>query len=154
MRKNHGFLCGRFPARKAPRSFTEADAARIICNVVGSGASTLTRIVARAKKQCPDTGEDSQPTADAAANIAEAALLESNLLLEDSYRFFLVINGILLVLSFATVFLPGPLRLLRPAARAAAGTVGVLITRNIQQRAANDAAYQILRALATIRRAA
>lgn len=144
------------PQRSEPRKFTARDAARIFCYAIRDGA-TRAQIDAMTFEICP--GQDDRPRGNAAeiAAIAMRALAQSNETLLDSYRAFLVINGLLaalaLILGLARFL--GPLRLVavpsRAAVTAAQTQIGTLMRINIVARAANDEA---INALATLRSAA
>lgn len=79
---------------------------------------------------------------------------ENTIYLEDAYTAFLVVNGILLGIIALTRLIPGPLRLIGPAASAARVNVATLLQRNITQRAANDSMYEQLRIIADLLRRA
>lgn len=141
------FLCRWRPRRTTKRVYNTAAAARIACIAVKHGAS-LDVIHARAKRLCPETKPPREDLAnEAAIELAMENLLTNNIELSEAFRLFLIINGILVAVSLVTRFIPGPLRLVQPAAAAARVNVASLMTRINVQRAANDALYQRFQAI-------
>lgn len=138
------WFCRWRPRRTADRSFSVNDAARIACKVITSGKGTLRTITARIEEKCPSAKpERNLQDVDAAAEAA-AVIQQNTIYLEDAYTAFLVVNGILIGLAALARLLPGPLRLVAPAAAAARVNVASLLQRNITQRAANDAMFEQL----------
>lgn len=149
--------CRWVPRRTASRAFTVTDAARIACDVVRNGGGTLDTIMLRARERCPPRrgGDFIDEMQNAAAiSIAIGYLQENNVLLEDTWRAFLIINGILIGIAALSRILPGPLRVVALPAAAARIQVAALITRNVTQRAANDQFIQDLRVLEQLMRRA
>lgn len=146
-------VCRIIPNRSESRPFTAADAARIICYALEGGA-TLGEIVERARIRCPEEAKDRpDQSQESVLEMALTNIAANNVALLDSYRLFLIINGILAALILVTRFVPSPLRLVQIIAVPARQQVGVLLQRNIVQRAANDELYNLVNAVLQASRA-
>lgn len=147
------WFCRWKPLRSKPRVWGEVDAARICCAALAGGDTTMANITARVQKTCPEQVKDERKTAQesAIAVAAEAVLLENNVLLLDSYRMFLIINGILIGAAALLRAVPNPLvRAVSVGAAVARSQVAVILQRTIVQRAAND---EMVRRIQEIERA-
>lgn len=125
-----------------------------MCYAVKAGA-TRREINARFKVVCE--GEDRvKSELEEAAEAAVIAMESSNVALLEAYSTFLAINALLVGLIFLARLVPLPaVRIVSVAAVRVQSNVGRIITFNITQRAANDAAIQTLRrALTSVARAA
>lgn len=102
-------------------------------------------ITRAAQARCPQETQKPQNQA-AAAEIAQAALTENNLLLSDLFQVFLIVNAIIIGISLISRFIPvaRPLVLAAAVARTQVATV---MTRISTQRAANDRLFQVLEQL-------
>lgn len=142
------FRPNRSPESELERRANAAAAARFACKAIEYGA-TRAQIDRAITERCPQQGRRDK-LADAAA-MAEAALLQSNLVLTDAISVWTVVGGLLAaLLAIITVLrFAGPLRLLaipgRVAVQRASGQVALIVQRQITARAANDAAIIALR---------
>src|SRR5690242_10216387 len=84
------------PRRVIPRSFTTNDAARVICACVKSGRGTIRSIAVAAEKRCPDAARPGGETEAGAVAEAVAAFQATDILLNDAYEMFVIINSVLL----------------------------------------------------------
>lgn len=144
-----GIKCYVKPNRTSPRHFTAQAAGRIMCYAFRNGA-TEADMIRRFRIKCKgETKERANQAEEAIALAMENVQANSAQLLEE-WQAFLIVNGILLGLIglLGVIQLAGPLRLvglpLRAGARVAQVQVAQLITRNIIQRAANDAVFKKL----------
>lgn len=141
-----GVKCYVKPNREEERKFTGQDAARIMCYAFKNGASEA-EMLRRFRITCKgETKERANQAEEAIALAMENVQANSAQLLEE-WRAFLIVNGILLGLIglLGLIQFAGPLRVialpLRAAARVSQVQVAQLITRNVIQRAANDAVF-------------
>jgi hypothetical protein len=144
-----GIKCYVKPNRTEERRFTGQDAARIMCYAFKNGASEA-EMLRRFRVTCKgETKERANQAEEAIALAMENVQLNTAQLL-DEWKAFLIVNGILLglIALLGVIQLAGPLRLvalpLRAGARVAQVQVAQMITRNIIQRAANDAVFDKL----------
>jgi len=116
----------------------------------------MPQLIARVKRECPNAAKtnDEESVADEISVAAEAAeaLLQSNDVMNDAFTLFRIVNGLLNVLSIAGNLLPGPLRLIRIPAAAARVSVGAVMTRIVQRRAANEEHYRQFQLIEQARR--
>jgi hypothetical protein len=145
-----GIKCYQKPNRTTERKFKAQDAARIMCYAFKGGASEAD-MVRRFRFTCKGEAKGQQEGLESAVAAAMEGIELNTLQLFNEWRYFLIINGILLAiiafLSFAQNL--GPLRLvaapLRVAARVSQVNLGQLITFNITRRAANDVLFEQLK---------
>ena len=144
-----GIKCYQKPNRTEERKFTAQDAARIMCYAFKGGASEAD-MVRRFRFHCKGETKERANQAEEAIALAMENVQENSAQLLDEWRAFLIVNGILLGLIglLGLIQFAGPLRVialpLRAAARVSQVQVAQLITRNIVQRAANDAVFNKL----------
>lgn len=142
------WFCHWRPRRSQPRTVNAHDAARFVCAAVKNGY-TLGEIAVLAEEKCEVQDKETR-NADAlsVAALAEQVVAEIEMqeaLLNDAYRQFLVVNGILVALAFLLRLVPNPaVRVVSLPAAAARTSVAGLITRIATNRpAANDAIFAV-----------
>ena len=95
--------------------------------------------------RCPDDVKKAENQR-SAVEIAQAAIQSNNTMLEDLFQQFLIVNAIIVGVTFISRFIPQA-RPLIIAANIARQNVAQTMTRIQVQKAANDRTYQVLELL-------
>jgi len=137
------FLCRWVPRRTEPRRFTEADAARVMCYATRAGAS-LPGILKRYHAQCTEARRDrADEEALSALQAAAENIQANNAFLNETYRQFQLVNGLVSLVTLAIGVLPIS-RALRLVSSRVTRSVPGFEAQILTQRAANDRAFDIV----------
>lgn len=123
--------------------FTVADAARIACRVTRGGHGTLAEILARYRVVCAGEQRRDKSQAEVALEAALANIEANDAALDESYRLFQLINGLLNALALLGLVLPTA-RAFRIAGIAGRQTVQATMSTIQQQQAANQSTFRIV----------
>lgn len=142
-RERTTWQCRWVPRRTRERVFTVADAARISCRVTRSGKGTLAEILARYRVVCRGDARRDKSQAEIALEAALANIEGNQGALDESYRLFQLINGLLSAMAIIGLVLPAA-RPFRIATVAGRQSVQAAMTTIQQQQAANQATFRIV----------
>lgn len=135
--------CRWVPNRTRKRVYTVADAARIACRVTRSGQGSFAQITARYRVVCQGDARRDKSQAEIALEAALANIEGNQGALDESYRLFQLINGLLNAIALIGLVLPTA-RAFRIASVAGRQSVQATMTTIQQQQAANQSTYRIV----------